>query len=206
MSGAVPVQEPPADAEGRRLYAPPRPQPQGFAFPATYRDLYDLPTSPEFLFEEDALMKTRSWSDNLTYYTGTGYLTGAASGGLVGLRRAVAEAERGESVKLLLNRALNQTGSIGRTYGNRLGVIGTLFAGNESAVRALRGGADDWVNTVAAGVGSGALYRIASGPRSVIVAGIVGGVLAGAAGAVRPLLERYIYTEINYTDKKLSAC
>ena len=39
---------------------------------------YRLPQQPEFLFSEEAPVHRRSWSENLTYYTGTGYVTGAA--------------------------------------------------------------------------------------------------------------------------------
>uniref|UniRef100_A0A0E0CPP5 Mitochondrial import inner membrane translocase subunit TIM23 n=1 Tax=Oryza meridionalis TaxID=40149 RepID=A0A0E0CPP5_9ORYZ len=161
------------------------------AFPTSYRALYDLPTSPECLFEEEKFRQTRTWGENLTFYTGVSYLAGATSGALVGLRRAAAEAERGESAKLRINRALNQSGSVGRAFGNRFGIVAMLFAGTESFVRDQRDGADDWVNTVAAGANAGALYRIASGPRSMIVAGILGGVLSGAAVAGKPMLQRF---------------
>ena len=38
---------------------------------------FRLPSQPEFLFSEEAAVHHRSWSENLTYYTGSGYLTGA---------------------------------------------------------------------------------------------------------------------------------
>ena len=41
------------------------------------RNLYRLPEQPEFLFSEEAGVHKRSWSENLTYYTGLGYLSGA---------------------------------------------------------------------------------------------------------------------------------
>ncbi|XP_052145403.1 mitochondrial import inner membrane translocase subunit TIM23-1-like [Oryza glaberrima] len=187
MSPAVDAQQEPT--EGRRFYSPDRPE--GLAFPTSYRALYNLPTSPECLFEEDKFRQTRTWGENLTFYTGVSYLAGATSGALVGLRLAAAEAERGESAKLRINRALNQSGSVGRAFGNRFGIVAMLFAGTESFVRDQRDGADDWVNTVAAGASAGALYRIASGPRSMIVAGILGGVLSGAAVAGKPMLQRF---------------
>lgn len=37
---------------------------------------YKLPQQPEFLFSEEATVHRRGWGENLTYYTGTGYLTG----------------------------------------------------------------------------------------------------------------------------------
>ena len=39
---------------------------------------HHAPLQPEFLFSEEALVHKRSWSENLTYYTGVGYLAGAA--------------------------------------------------------------------------------------------------------------------------------
>lgn len=42
---------------------------------------YKLPQHPEFLFSEEATVHRRSWTENLTYYTGTGYLSGEVSPG-----------------------------------------------------------------------------------------------------------------------------
>lgn len=44
--------------------------------PRVLRSVYKLPSQPEFLFSEEATVHKRSWSENLTYYTGTGYLAG----------------------------------------------------------------------------------------------------------------------------------
>lgn len=41
------------------------------------RGAYKLPQQPEFLFSEEATVHRRGWGENLTYYTGTGYLAGA---------------------------------------------------------------------------------------------------------------------------------
>lgn len=40
---------------------------------------YKLPQQPEFLFSEEAAVHRRSWSENLTFYTGSGYLSGVAT-------------------------------------------------------------------------------------------------------------------------------
>jgi hypothetical protein len=40
------------------------------------RGAFRISKQPEFLFSEEALVHRRSWSENLTYYTGLGYLSG----------------------------------------------------------------------------------------------------------------------------------
>ncbi|XP_047083746.1 mitochondrial import inner membrane translocase subunit TIM23-1-like [Lolium rigidum] len=185
-SGSAPRRdEPTTDGTGRRLYNPY----QDLNIP--YKNLYDLPTSPEFLFQEEALVQRRSWGENLTYYTGIGYLSGALAGAALGLREAAAGAEPADTAKIRANRVLNSCGAAGRRVGNRLGVIGLLYAGMESGMVAARDGQDDWVNSVVAGLGTGALFRAANGTRSAAVAGAVGGVLAGAALAAKQAAKRY---------------
>jgi import inner membrane translocase subunit TIM23 len=174
-------------APGRRKYNPY----QDLNVPYNYKNLYDLPTSPEFLFQEESAVQRRSWGENLTYYTGIGYLSGAVGGAVLGLREAAAGAEPGDTAKIRANRLLNACGSSGRRYGNRLGVIGLMYAGMESGMVEVRG-RDDWINSVAAGLGTGALFRAANGPRSAAVAGAVGGVLAAAALAGKQLAKRYV--------------
>jgi mitochondrial import inner membrane translocase subunit TIM23 len=73
-----------------------------------------------------------------------------------------------------------------------LGVIGLMYAGMESAMVAVRD-RDDWINSVAAGLGTDAVFCAANGPRSAVVAvaGALGGVLAGGAMACKQLARRY---------------
>jgi hypothetical protein len=66
---------PPATDGGERLYNPY----QGLNAALESRGVksgYKLPKQPEFLFSEEATVHRRSWSENLTYYTGMGYLSG----------------------------------------------------------------------------------------------------------------------------------
>lgn len=155
------------------------------------RNLYQLPTSPEYLFVEEARRKRRSWGENLTFYTGCGYLAGAVGGAGVGFVEGVKSFETGDSVKLRVNRILNSSGHAGRSWGNRLGVIGLLYAGIESGIEAARDTDDVW-NSVAAGLGTGALYRAARGVRSAAVAGAVGGVVVGVVVTAKQALKRYV--------------
>ncbi|CAI9757689.1 unnamed protein product [Fraxinus pennsylvanica] len=153
--------------------------------------LYKLPTSPEFLFPEESRAQRRSWGENLTYYTGIGYLAGSSAGAAKGFISGVKSIESTDTLKLKINRVLNGSGHTGRQIGNRCGVIGLLYAGIESGMVYYRD-TDDVINSVVAGLGTGVLYKAASGPRSAAVAGAIGGVLVGLAVAGKQALKRYV--------------
>ncbi|KAK8945854.1 Mitochondrial import inner membrane translocase subunit TIM23-1 [Platanthera guangdongensis] len=170
---------------GRRTYDPYK------DLQIPYRAIYDLPTSPEFLFQEESAVQRRSWGENLTYYTGIGYVGGSFAGASVGLYNGLRAAEPGDTLKLRLNRVLNSSGQDGRRLGNRLGIIGLLYAGMESGLVAVRD-RDDWINSVVAGLGTGAFYKAANGPRSAAIAGAIGGLMVGAAVAGKQVLKRYV--------------
>ncbi|CAN0920452.1 Mitochondrial import inner membrane translocase subunit TIM23-1 [Linum grandiflorum] len=72
-----------------------------------------------------------------------------------------------------------------------MGVLGLLFTGIESSLIGLRD-TDDLVNTVVAGLGTGAVYRAARGPRSAAIAGAIGGIAAAAAVAGKHAVKRYV--------------
>lgn len=169
----------------RRLYNPY----QDLGIPV--QNLYKLPTSPEFLFQEESIAQRRSWGENLTYYTGIGYLGGAAYGAGLGLIKGVKEFEAGDTTKLRVNRILNNSGAAGRNIGNTAGVIGLLYAGIESGMVALRD-TDDIINSVVAGLGTGAVYKAASGVRSAAVGGAIGGIAVGLAVSGKQVLKRYV--------------
>ncbi|KAL3680155.1 hypothetical protein R1sor_023111 [Riccia sorocarpa] len=141
--------------------------------------LYRIPSTPEYLFTEEEAVQRRNWSENLTYYTGCGYLSGAIVGGAKGLSEGLRSREEADTLKLRVNRVLNASGHRGRTYGNTLGILGLLYAGMESASGHFRG-TDDVLNSVIAGLGTGALYKAAAGPRTAAIAGAVGGIAAAS--------------------------
>ncbi|KAK1304482.1 Mitochondrial import inner membrane translocase subunit TIM23-2 [Acorus calamus] len=154
-------------------------------------NLYRLPTSPEFLFQEESLKRHRSVGENITYYTGCGYLGGSISGGAKGVVDGVRSFEHGDTAKLRVTRLLNATGSTGRRVGNRLGIIGLLYAGFEGAVVYVRD-EDDMINSMLAGLGTGLLYKAASGPRAAALAGAIGGLAVGVAVGAKQVLKRYV--------------
>ncbi|DBB16264.1 hypothetical protein WJX82_009729 [Trebouxia sp. C0006] len=157
------------------------------------RGVYKLPQQPEFLFSEEATVHRRGWGENLTYYTGTGYLSGALLGGSQGLVAATkVRPEIGpDTARLKVNRLLNMTGTRGRTAGNALGVLGLLFAGMESGLGYLNDGSvPDAAATVAAGFGTGSLFRSSRGPRAAAVAGAVGALAASGLVLARETLSK----------------
>lgn len=172
-------------SQGGRLYNPY----QDLNIP--YQTLYRLPTSPEFLFQEEAVAQRRSWGENLTYYTGMAYLGGAGGGAVMGFVEGFKSAEPGDTLKLKVNRILNASGQSGRKLGNRLGILGLMYAGMESGMVAWRD-SDDVINSVVAGLGTGALYKAAAGPRSAAVAGAIGGLVVGLAVTGKQVLKRYV--------------
>ncbi|KAG6782121.1 hypothetical protein NC652_008245 [Populus alba x Populus x berolinensis] len=152
--------------------------------------LYNLPTSPEFLFTEESLRQRRSWGENLTFYTGSAYLTASLAGGGSGFFSALRSFEPTDTLKLKVNRILNSSGHSGRIWGNRVGIAGLIYAMMESGIVAVTDRDDVW-SSVAAGLGTGAVCRAARGVRSAAVAGALGGLAAGAVVAGRQALKRY---------------
>ncbi|KAF8084288.1 hypothetical protein N665_0726s0012 [Sinapis alba] len=173
--------------ENTRLYNPY----QNFEVPIKSQYLYKLPTSPEYLFTEESLKQRRTWGENLTFYTGTAYLGGSVSGATVGFFTGVKNFESGDTTKLKINRILNSSGHTGRTWGNRIGIIGLMYAGIESGVVAAMDRDDVWTSVVA-GLGTGAVFRAARGVRSAAVAGALGGLAAGAVVAGKQVVKRYV--------------
>jgi hypothetical protein len=53
--------------------------------PSMSKALYSLSDAPEFLFDEERQQKKRSWSENITFLTGVGYLGGTVAGGGLGV-------------------------------------------------------------------------------------------------------------------------
>ena len=170
----------------QRLYNPYQGLPGAFD-PTMTRQLMELPDAPEFVFSEEAAVKHRGWSENLTFITGAAYLTGALAGGAYGSYLALSTSlpTVADSSKLRLNRVLNMGGARGRNLGNTLGVLGLLYSGIQSLSGYARAEHDS-LNSVVAATGTGALYKAAAGPRAAAVWG-AGCAPAGASGGGAPI-------------------
>lgn len=158
------------DAAGARLYNPYAGLGnQGFDLSRT---LLELPDAPEFVFSEEALVRHRGWSENLTYITGGAYMGGAFLGGAYGGYKGLTTKVEGiaDNTKLRINRVLNSGGKTGRNLGNTLGVLGLFYSSFESLAGYVREEHDSWNSIVAAG-GTGAVYKSVSGPRAAAVWG-----------------------------------
>lgn len=140
-----------------------------------------LPNAPEHLFSEEATRHKRSWGENLSYYTGLGYLGGTLAGGVYGGiegSRAKPQASL-DTAKLRLNRLINSTMHRGRMFGNTFGILGLFYAVFESFAQSrLDHTIPDDISSVLAGVATGAIYRAAAGPRSIAVGSAMGGMAA----------------------------
>ena len=141
-----------------------------------------LPNAPEHLFSEEATRHKRSWGENLSYYTGLGYLGGTLAGGVYGGiegSRAKPQASL-DTAKLRLNRLINSTMHRGRMFGNTFGILGLFYAVSESFAQSKLDqlSVPDDFSSVLAGVATGALYRAAAGPKSMAVGSAMGGIAA----------------------------
>ncbi|CAI9260348.1 unnamed protein product [Lactuca saligna] len=127
--------------------------------------LYKLPTSLEYLFQEESIAQR----------------LGAGKGLVEGVKAS----EAGGTMKLRVNHILNAFRHADRTISNRAGVIRLLYTGMESRMVKARD-ADNIINSVVAGLATGALYKVASIARSI------GGIAVGLAMQRKQILKRYV--------------
>jgi len=137
--------------------------------------------APDYLFAEnyDAAYR-RSWGERLTFHIGSAYLAGLTTGGSYGLVEGL-RASQGERRRIRINSVLNSMGRRGPGWGNSLGCVAMMCSILESAAYNIRD-TDDLLNPVGAGCLTGVIYKITSGPRVALSAGLGLGAVA-AAGA-----------------------
>ncbi|KAL2504549.1 Mitochondrial import inner membrane translocase subunit TIM23-1 [Abeliophyllum distichum] len=123
-----------------------------------YKPYTSCPPRRSTFFRKNPALSAARGDENLTYYTGIGYLAGASVDAAKGLGSGVKSIESTDTLKLKINRVLNGSSQAGRQLGNRCGIIGLLYAGLESGMVAARD-TDDVINSVVAGLGTGAIYK-----------------------------------------------
>ncbi|OAX82400.1 hypothetical protein ACJ72_03246 [Emergomyces africanus] len=134
--------------------------------------LDDLPGSRSAL-------PSRGWSDDLSYGTGTTYLTALSIGGAWGLIEGLRKTPVSAPPKLRLNGVLNSITRRGPFLGNSAGVIAMVYNGINSTLGHVRG-KHDAANSVLAGALSGMLFKSTRGLRPMMISG---GIVASVAGA-----------------------
>lgn len=132
--------------------------------------LNDLPGSRSAL-------PSRGWSDDLSYGTGTTYLTALTVGGAWGLVEGLKKMPPTAPPKLRLNGVLNSITRRGPFMGNSAGVIAMVYNGINSTIGAVRGKHDS-ANSILAGALSGMLFKSTRGLRPMMISG---GIVASVA-------------------------
>lgn len=124
-------------------------------------------------------LPSRGWSDDLSYGTGTTYLTALATGGAWGLFEGLRKLPPTAAPKLRLNAVLNSVTRRGPFMGNSAGVVAMVYNGINSTLGYARG-RHDASNSIAAGALSGMLFKSTRGLRPMMISG---GIVASIAAA-----------------------
>ncbi|KKZ68138.1 hypothetical protein GX50_05352 [[Emmonsia] crescens] len=124
-------------------------------------------------------LPSRGWSDDLSYGTGTTYLTALSIGGAWGLIEGLRKTPISAPPRLRLNGVLNSITRRGPFLGNSAGVLAMVYNGINSTLGHFRG-KHDAANSILAGALSGMLFKSTSGLRPMMISG---GIVAGVAGA-----------------------
>lgn len=151
--------------------------------------LDDLPGSRSAL-------PSRGWSDDLSYGTGTTYLTALTMGGAWGLAEGLRKTPVTAPPKLQLNGVLNSITRRGPFLGNSAGVMAMVYNCVNSTLGYTRG-KHDGANSILAGALSGMLFKSTRGLRPMMISG---GLVASVAGVWTVCLTRKQITRRLLTD------
>lgn len=125
------------------------------------------------------IIPIKDWTDDLCYGTGAVYLTGLTVGGAYGLAEGLRNTPANASFRLRLNGILNAITRRGPFLGNSAGVLTLVYNGINSSIDYFRG-EHDYLNSLAAGALSGAIFKSTKGPKPMMIASAL---MTGAAGA-----------------------
>jgi len=169
---------------------------------------YAQPTlgQTDYLFSASE-KKTRSVTDRMFYAAGFSYLAGQVVGLSAGYfegRKEVRDKEMtSANQKVRGTIVANAMSRRGTFFSNTFGVLGLTFGVINGAMVKARGETDDSLNTIAAGIATGAAARLSQGVKGAARGATVGGMFAFGAtaaynlyngqdaldGITRPLLE-----------------
>ncbi|KAL0964338.1 hypothetical protein UPYG_G00322470 [Umbra pygmaea] len=123
--------------------------------------------------------KTRGRFELAFFTIGGSCITGAMFGSINGLRMGLSETKDIAWSKPRNVQVLNLVTRQGATWANTLGSVALLYSAFGVAIEKARGAEDD-INTVAAGTLTGLLYKSTGGFRAAARGGLVGLALSGA--------------------------
>lgn len=144
-----------------------------------YLDIVD--NQPNQIAGARTVLPGRGWSDDLSYGTGTTYLSGLVLGGTLGAREGFFRplGVDNPTFRLRLNATLNQMTRRASFMGNSAGVIALIYNSIDAIIDNVRG-VHDMPGAIAAGALSGALFKVTAGPRPMLVASSI---MAAAAAS-----------------------
>lgn len=125
------------------------------------------------------IIPIKDWTDDLCYGTGAVYLTGLTVGGAYGFAEGLRNAPASATAKLRLNGILNAVTRRGPFLGNSAGVLALVYNGVNSTIGYYRG-EHDYMNSLAAGALSGAVFKCTKGPKPMLIASALMTTAAGA--------------------------
>jgi len=141
----------------------------------------------DYLFSHSE-KKTRSITDRMFYAAGFSYLAGQAVGLTTGTFQGFKEVRDKEMTaaasKVRGTIVANAMSRQGIFFGNTFGVLGLTFGAINGAMVKARGETDDSLNTITAGIATGAAARLSQGVKGAARGATVGGMFALGATAV----------------------
>lgn len=151
-----------------------------------------VPVMPDYLFEVE---ERRSAGERLQYHVGCAYLLGLAVGGTAGSIQGM-KASAGERRSIRINSVLNTAGRLGPGLANTVGCLAMMTSIFESIAYNARG-TDDMLNPAGAAALTGTLYKITSGPKQALAAGVgLGAIAAAVSFATKQISSRGLLKNI----------
>jgi import inner membrane translocase subunit TIM23 len=148
---------------------------------------------PDYL---DYDIKGRGTVERMFLYSGSSYLTGILTGGILGGRTGWKTAPS-PRFWLRLNSVMNGAGKLGSKWGNNAGVFALMYSLSESLLDHFETdkvlGGHQAVNPVLSGAISGLLYKSTAAPRTAALASVLGGFGAGMFYVIRGQLDHFYY-------------